>query len=127
MPFVIEITAGLDDDFGGTLEDANGAAIAITAASDVLFKAYRGAGATPDLDINGTALAGGSVTTFNTATSGANKGAWTVSFHGADTSALVPGAYDVKVELVDAGDSNRLKAVDFGVLYVLGGTAGKTT
>lgn len=126
MPVNVEITAGLDDDFSGLLEDANGNAIAITAGSDVLFKAYRGGNATPDLDLNGTPLAGGSKTTF-TPGSGAGIGTWNVTIHGSDTSALIPGAYDIKVELVDAGDSNRLKSVDFGVLYVLAGTAGKTT
>lgn len=124
---VFYITAGLDDDGAGVLEDANGNAIAITAGSDVLFKVMRGPGATPDLDISGTALSGGSVTTFNTATSGANKGAWTVSFHAADTASLLPGAYDIKIGLVDAGDSNRLKWVDDGVLYVEGAVAGKVT
>lgn len=122
----IEITAGLDEDFSGVLEDANGNAINITAGSDVLFKAYRGNGATPDLDVNGTQLAGGTKTTF-TAGVGPPQGGWTISFHGADTASLVPGAYDIKVILVDAGDSNREKKVDNGVLYVLGPVAGKTT
>ena len=126
MPFVDYMTAGLDKDFTGTLYDANSAAIAITSGSDVLCKIYRGAGATPDLDLNGTALAGGSITSF-TAGSGAGIGTWNVKLYGADTASLVPGAYDVKVELVDAGDSNRLKDVDFGVMYVYGPTAGKTT
>lgn len=126
MPFSDSMTAGLDKDFSGTLLDANGNAIAITAGSDVLCKIYRGAGATPDLDLSGVPLTGGSATSF-TAGSGAGKGTWNVTLHGADTASMVPGAYDIKVELVDAGDSNRLKDVDFGVMYVYGGTAGKTT
>lgn len=126
MSFSDIMTAGLDKDFSGTLLDASGNAISITAGSDVLCKIYRGAGATPDLDLNGTQLAGGSKTAF-TAGAGPPQGGWTVTLMGSDTAALVPGAYDVKVELVDAGDSNRLKDVDFGTMYVLGGTAGKTT
>ena len=122
----LKITPGLTSSFSGTLEDANGAAIAITAGSDVLFKIYRGAGATPDLDLNGTALAGGSVTGF-TAGSGAGIGTYTVTICGPDTTTMTPGVYDVKIELVDAGDSNRLKDVDEGICYVFGGTAGKTT
>ena len=126
MPFEINIIAGRDQDFSGTLEDANGAAIAITASSDVLFKAYRGPGATPDLDINGTALAGGSVTSF-TAGSGTGIGTWTVKFFAADTASLTPGTYDVELELVDAGDGNRVKPADRGVLHILGQPLGKTT
>lgn len=126
MPFNDSMTAGLDKDFSGTLLDNNGAPIAITAGSDVLCKIYRGAGSTPDLDLNGTQLANGSKTTF-VAGSGTGIGTWTVTLHGGDTAALVPGVYDVKVELLDAGDSNRLKDVDFGTMYVLGPTAGKTT
>lgn len=122
----LKITAGLTSSFSGTLEDANGIAIAITAGSDVIFKLYRGAGATPDLDLNGTALSGGSVTGF-TAGSGAGIGTYTVTICGPDTASMTPGVYDVKIELVDAGDSSRLKDVDQGVCYVLGPTAGKTT
>lgn len=126
MSVTFKITAGLTSSFSGTLEDANGAAIAIPAGSDVIAKIFRGNGATPDLDINGTALSGGSVTTF-TAGSGTGKGGYTVTICGPDTASMVPGAYDVKIILVDAGDSNREKDVDFGVCYVLGPVAGKTT
>jgi hypothetical protein len=118
----IELTVGLDKDFTGTLLDANGNAISITAGSDIIFKVYRGSPATPDLDVSGTALAHGTVTSFT-----ANTGNWAIKFFGLDTAALVTGAYDIKVILVDAGDGNREKDVDFGVLYVLGGVAGKTT
>lgn len=126
MSVELSITAGLTRSFTGTLEDSTGAAIAITVGSDVLFKLYRGDGATPDLDLNGTALAGGSVTGF-TAGSGAGIGTYTVTIVGTDTTTLNPGVYQVKIELVDAGDGNRLKDVDFGVCYVNGPTAGKTT
>lgn len=118
----IEITAGLDEDFAGTLLDASGVAISITAGSDIIFKVFRGNPATPDLDVNGTPLTGGTKTAFT-----AGTGNWTISFYGADTATLVPGAYDIKVILVDAGDSNREKKVDNGVLYVIGAVAGKST
>lgn len=127
MPFEINIVAGKDQDYTGTLEDANGNPITIASGSDVLWKAFRGDAATPDLDVNGTALAGGTVTTFSTASSGATQGQYTIKFFGADTSALNPQTYDVEVDLVDNGDSNRDKIVDRGVLHVLGGSAGKTT
>lgn len=120
------ITAGLERQFSGTLLDANGNAIPITGGSDVLCKIYRGDGATPDLDLNGTALAGGSVTSF-TAGSGAGEGSWTVTIMGADSAGLNPGTYQVKVEMVDAGDGSHLKDVDFGICYVYGPTAGKST
>jgi hypothetical protein len=122
----LSITAGQTRGFSGTIEDANGTAVAITAGSDVLFKLYRGDGATPDLDLNGTALTGGSVTSF-TAGSGASAGAYTVTICGPDTASLNPGVYQVKIELVDHGDSDRLKDVDFGVCNVFGSTAGKVT
>lgn len=120
------LTAGLDDDFSGVLEDANGAAISITAGSDVIVKVFRGNLATPDLDISGTQLTGGTKTTF-TVGAGPPQGGWNLTIHGADTATMVPGAYDVKVGLVDAGDSNRFKWVCDGVCYVEGAVAGKTT
>lgn len=127
MPFAFNIVAGKDQDFTGILEDANGNPITITAGSDVLLKLFRGDSATPDLDVNGTALTGGTVTSFNTASSGSLQGSWTVKFFGADTSGLNPQTYDAEISLVDAGDSNRLKIVDRGVVSVLGGSAGKVT
>lgn len=126
MPFEVKIIAGRDDDFSGTLEDSTGAAIAITAGSDVLFKAFRGAGATPDLDLNGTQTANGSVTGF-TAGSGAGIGTYTVKFNKGDTSALTPGAYQAEVLLVDAGDSSRVKHADYGVLHIIGQPLGGLT
>lgn len=122
MAFEFRIIAGEDQDEAGTLLDANGAAITITAGSDVLLKIARGAGATPDLDINGTQLTGGTFTSFTPATNN-----WKVKFFGADTAALVPGTYDAYLLLVDAGDNNRLKSVDQGVLHVSGQPVGKTT
>ena len=120
------LTAGMDDDFSGVLEDATGAAISITAGSDVVVKVFRGNLATPDLDINGTGLTYGTKTAFTVGT-GPPQGGWTLTVHGGDTSSLVPGAYDVKVGLVDAGDSNRFKWVCDGVCFVEGAVAGLTT
>ncbi len=113
----ITITAGLDGDFSGVLEDANGDAISITAGSNVIFKAFRGGGETPDLDVDGTGLPGGTITTF-TVGAGPPQGGWNLAVFGADTDTMVPGAYDIKIILVDAGDSNREKWVDDGVLFV---------
>lgn len=124
--FEINLVAGRDTDFTGTLEDANGNAIAITAGSDVLFKVYSGGGATPILDLSKVALAGGSVTSF-TAGSGAGKGGYTAKFFAADTSGLTPGTYDVEVDLVDAGDSNRIKNAANGVMNIIGQPLGNTT
>ena len=124
--FEISIVAGRKAAFSGTLEDANAAAIAITAGSKVYCKLYRGAGATPDLDIRDIALSGGSVTTF-TAGSGAGVGGYTVTFEAADTTALTPGAYDCEIDLVDAGDSSKIKHAQFGVIHVIGQPLGGTT
>jgi hypothetical protein len=123
MSVELSITAGLTRSFTGTLEDASGNAIPITANSDVLFKLYRGDGATPDLDLSGTQLAGGSVTSFTPGSSGA----YAVKICGSDTASLNPGVYQVKIALVDAGDGNLEKDVDFGVCFVNGPVAGKTT
>ena len=120
--FEIQITAGRKADFAGVLQDANGVAISIAAGSKVYCKVYRGAGATPDLDINGVALAGGSVTTFT-----AGTGNYTVSFGAADTAALVPGAYDCEVSLVDSGDTNAIKHAQFGIVQIIGQPLGGTS
>ncbi len=113
--------------FSGQLLDADGDPIAITAGSDIIFKVYGGAGATPVIEINGTALSGGSVTTFSTASSGATKGQWTVQFCSADTSSLTAGTYDAEVILVDAGNSNSIDEASSGVINLMGTPLGETT
>ena len=126
MPFEINTTVGRDDDFQGLLEDATGVAISITPGSDILVKIYRGSPATPDLDISSTPLVGGSNTSFISG-SGTGKGTYTLQLFAADMTGLTPGTYDVQVDLVDSGDSYRLKHADYGVLHLLGNPVGNVT
>ena len=128
MAFEDYITAGKDEDLQGIISNAGGSALTLTAGSDVLLKIGRGYPiTTPDLDLNGTALSGGSVTSFSTASSGPTQGQYTVKLFGADTATLNPGTYDCDLLLVDAGDGNRVKFVDRGVIHVGGTTSGKST
>ena len=94
--FEVRIETGRKASFSGTLLDATGAAISITAGSKIYCKIYRGIGATPDLDINSIALSGGSITSFT-----AGTGNYTVTIFAADSANLIPGAYCVDIDLVD--------------------------
>lgn len=125
MSFEIFITAGRQADFSGTLKDAAGTAISITAGSKVRFKIFRRGGTTPVLDIGPTATANGSITTF-TAGSGAGAGGYTVKIAKDDSTSL-GGPYDVELSLIDAGDSNVIKHAEFGVLQVAESPLGTLT
>ena len=120
--FEVRIETGRKASFSGTLLDATGAAISITAGSKIYCKIYRGIGATPDLDISSSALSGGSITSFT-----AGTGNYTVTIFAADSANLIPGAYCVDIDLVDAGDSGAIKHAQFGVMHVIGQPLGGTT
>lgn len=113
------LVAGRTKNFTGTLVDANGDEIAITAGSNVRFKMFRRAGTTPVLDLDGNATANGSVVTFT-----ALSGNYAVRIDQADSADITPGPYSVEVSLVDHGDSDKIKHAQFGVITVLGAPAG---
>ena len=127
LDFNANVPIGRYIKFSGILKDANGNPITINAMSDIIFKVYGGVGATPVIEINGTPLSGGSVTTYSTASSGATQGQWTVQFCSADTSSLTPGAYDAEVVLIDSGNGNSIDEASNGVINLMGTPLGETT
>ena len=113
------LVAGRTRNFTGTLVDANGDEIAITAGSNVRFKMFRRVGTVPVLDLGGTATPNGSIVTFTS-----SSGDYAVRIDQGDSSGISPGPYSVEVSLVDHGDSDKIKHAQFGVITVLGAPAG---
>jgi hypothetical protein len=127
MSFSLTANVGRTQDFAGTVyEDDGTTAVTGSAVGTVLrFKAYRRNGATPILDLDSIgAASGGSILTFDRTT-----GAYTLKIAGGDTAGLPPLVYDAELSLVDTGDSDRIKSVEYGVLNLLeapGGDIGLT-
>jgi hypothetical protein len=124
--FELTILQTRTEDFSGTLLDSQGEGVAIGETDALRFKLGR-AGATPVLDLNGTATAAGSVVTVTQRSAPAS---YSLRFAQGDTAGIDPGAYDAELLLVvdtETAPDNAAKLVECGIVHVLpslGGSVG---
>lgn len=121
MSFLLTGAVGRTFEWAGTIYEVDGTTVVTAAVGSVLrFKAGRRPAGIPVLDLDSAGGAsGGSILTYTPST-----GAYTLKITGDDTEGLVPGVYDAELALVDHGESDRIKVVERGTLYLQESLAG---
>lgn len=127
MSFELNIPRSRTTSLTGYIYEQDGTTPHVLAAGDKLrFKVYRGAAATPVLDIlSGATLAGGTTISIDSVGDVSNPAQYTITFGQADIDAadVMYGPYDAELIVVDVSEGSspelRNKHTEFGVVNFL--------